>query len=102
MTDYRDAVTGEYVTQEYALANPSTTVAEAEPDGTIEEAPTTTQGVLREEIVMANEKADQRSEQAQEQQARREAEAAERQAQKDAREAERQAHPDQTLPEDLQ
>jgi hypothetical protein len=25
---YRDAVTGEYVTREYALANPATTVAE--------------------------------------------------------------------------
>jgi FKBP-type peptidyl-prolyl cis-trans isomerase len=107
-TVYRDAGTGEYVTQEYALANPSTTVSETQPDGTIEDGPTTTGGVLNEEGIMANEKMkeDPRAEQAQEQQARREAEAAERQAQKDARKAQReefeQAHPDQTLPEDLQ
>lgn len=29
---YRDAVTGEFVTQEYALANPATTVKETTPD----------------------------------------------------------------------
>jgi hypothetical protein len=29
---YRDAGTGEFVTEEYALANPATTVKETEPD----------------------------------------------------------------------
>ena len=29
---YRDAVSGEYVSEEYALENPDTTVAETEPD----------------------------------------------------------------------
>lgn len=29
---YRDAVTGEYVTEEYALENPDTTVAEEDDD----------------------------------------------------------------------
>lgn len=93
---YRDAGTGEYVTEEYANTHPTTTVKETEAD-----PPVAVTGVLQEEIVMANEKADQRSQTAQEQQARREAEAAERQAEKDAREADRQPHADQTLPGDL-
>ncbi len=94
-TVYRDAGTGEYVTEEYAKANPGTTVSETETP------PATVTGGAEEGTDMANEKMkeDPRSEQAQEQQARREQEAAERQAEKDAREADRQPHPDNTLPD---
>jgi hypothetical protein len=35
--NYRDAVTGEFVTKEYALAHPDTTVAEIVPDEDDEE-----------------------------------------------------------------
>ena len=83
---YRDAVTGEYVSEEYAKANPATTVKETDP------SPDET-GTKKKEKVMANEKADPRSEKAKEQQARREAEAAQRQAEKEG------AHVDNTLPD---
>lgn len=36
---YRDAVTGEYVSEEYALANPDTTVRETERQAENDEAP---------------------------------------------------------------
>ena len=102
MTDYRDAETGEYVTEEYALANPSTTVAEAESSGTIEEAPAI-RGVLNEEITMSDQP---NQDLPKTEGAKGRDNAAAKQAENDARKAEREAyreaHPDQTLPEDLQ
>ena len=42
---YRDAVTGEFVTQEYAIANPTTTIRERA-DGPIKEQETDSRGDL--------------------------------------------------------
>ena len=66
---YRDAGTGEYVSEEYADTHPGTTVGETEAV-----PPATVTGVLQEEIVMANETADQAQQAQQEREAQREAE----------------------------
>jgi len=97
-TVYRDAGTGEYVTEEYAKANPGTTVSETE-----EVPPATVTGVLQEEVTMSDQP---NQDLPKTQGAKGRDNAAAKQAEADARKAEREAyreaHPDQTLPEDLQ
>ena len=105
---YRDAVTGEYVSEEYAKANPATTVSETDT------GPATTVGVLQEEITMSNQPSQdlpkQQGSKGRDNAAAKQAEADARKDERDAGRADKQqqreeweqAHPDQTLPEDLQ
>lgn len=94
-TVYRDAGTGEYVTEEYAKANPGTTVSETEavPPATVTDG-------SQEETTMSDQP---NQDLPQEQGAKGRDNAAQKQAEADARkaarEADKQPHPDNTLPD---
>ena len=93
--NYRDAVTGEYVTEEYAEANPGTTVSETEAV-----PPATVVGVLQEEITMSDQpNQDLPKEEGAHGRDNAAAKKAEAEQRKAEREADREPHPDQTLPE---
>ena len=90
---YRDAGTGEYVSEEYADTHPGTTVGETEAV-----PPATVTGVLQEEIVMSDQPnqdlPQEQGSQGRDKAAARQAEAEQRKAEREAeREAEQSGQP---------